>query len=500
MQDGFSFSVEFQEAIIGHCLINDKFFFKCQNKLKSVWFTDMMLATLFEQLVLSYKRYQYHFKSVDEFKSENFFLEQDEDKRQKFYNTIDRCVFQAQMGFDLDKITYRLTGFLKMSIFKEGLQNGANAFNKQGFDKAWEFTRKKLAEIEDASFEDNGLILDFSNPLDWIVRQEIKRKNAISTGSALLDKALGGGLFPSETCAFMAPSNTGKTTALVTIIRHALKQRKKVLFFLHEGNPEEIRLRILLSFMCVTKDMLYSMVKEDRYSQIIIKLSEHINKFLTFVPYVNTNSMFVEDVITMAKTLNQEQINKTGTGYDLIVDDYPKKLKSRHRAGSKDAVRHELAEVYDAFNFLAAELDTHCFVAIQTNRTGLKQNNGKVESEYLLGMEEVDEAFGIIQNLANVISLNRSPEDKAAKIVRMNIAKSRNEATDVVINTRTNYASMLLFGDKEYLHSGGLWPQDLGEHGFLESYMQDNNYKFDTSQIDQGLRKVAEQLKFGDAQ
>jgi hypothetical protein len=111
--------------------------------------------------------------------------------------------------------------------------------------------------------------------------------------------------------------------------------------------------------------------------------------------------------------------------------------------------RTELAEVYDVFNHIAINLDVHCFVAIQTNREGMKQNLGKIKSDQLIGMDLVDESYGIAQNMGNIITLNRSPEDKVLNIAKLSITKSRNDITDIAVITRTAYACTLTHGDKE---------------------------------------------------
>jgi hypothetical protein len=131
---------------------------------------------------------------------------------------------------------------------------------------------------------------------------------------------------------------------------------------------------------------------------------------------------------------------------------------------------------------------------MQTNRTGLKQNNGKVESDTLLGMEEIDESFGIAQNIANIISLTRSSPDKRLNILRLNVVKSRNSETDIAINTRTQYSCALTFGDKDLIALPDLMrgvSNDL-DKGCLVSYAQTDNRKESSDIINEELRKLEE--------
>ena len=50
------FNEAFQEAIIGHCLNDYKFFIQCNDKLKAQWFTaNPLIANVFEQMQRSFK-------------------------------------------------------------------------------------------------------------------------------------------------------------------------------------------------------------------------------------------------------------------------------------------------------------------------------------------------------------------------------------------------------------------------------------------------------------
>ena len=489
MSQDYPFTLEQQEAVIGHCLTNKSFFLKCKGKLKPSWFSkDIILSTIFDQLCKSFEKYNEFIQSSEEFKQEDFFQELDVKERTIYFNTIDRC--QGRLNqFNLNRLERELTGFLRTSLFKESIEEAARKYKINGMENAYNWTLSKLNDIKQATFIEDKLVMSFKNPELWVRQYEERRKDAISTGCKNLDDALGGGLFRKETCAVMAPVNQGKTMMLITLARNAIVDGRKVLFLIHEGYPEELRVRILASFLAIPMAWVYEWASSDK-SVYIKAASNYIDSHLKFIPYIKTGAMFVEDVIDVIKKMHQEEIELTGKGFDLVIDDYPKKLKSKLRLGNKESLyRTEVAEIYDNFNHLSTELDVHCFVAVQTNRTGLKMNNNKLkDSTTLLGMEEIDESFGIAQNLANIITLNRSPEDKSHDIVRLNIGKSRNSEVDVVVHSRTYYRGALLFADKEYIrgdYSKGL------RYGFLASYKYDKGTnKEDTNVIHNRLLQI----------
>lgn len=490
--EALPFNEEFQEAIIGHCIKDAKFFLKCSSKLQAEWFTkNYFLGAIFQQMCSYYKADSKTIQSSDELKNFSFFLEQTLTEKEKYYNLIERCKISAG-NFNLERIEKQLTAFLRISLFKESIEGAARRYKNSGYEEAYAWTKQRIDDLREASFEDQKNVLSFDNPGDWIVKQESRLTNGISTGSKILDNALGGGLFKKEACVIMAPVNTGKTVTMLTVARHAVWQKKHVLFLLHEGDPEEIRLRFLCSFLGIRKETLFVWNKDPIHRTKIIGASRILNQHLTLVPYIKTGGMFVEDVVELIKKMNEEKkINNDGKGYDLIIDDYPKKLRSRLRIGSKEGLhRAELAEIYDSFNHLSTEINVHCLIAAQTNRAGLKMNNNKMEATSLLGMEEVDESFGIMQNIPNVITLNRSADDRKRNILRINIAKSRNSVTDISINTRTNYSTFLTFGDKDLF---GVFGADL-EYGFLPADVQEDNSKVPSEDVDLALKKIEEIL------
>jgi replicative DNA helicase len=481
-----------QESIIGHCLTDFNFFLKCKKNLKKNWFTiNPLLGVVFEQLCKIHTRDNLYIKSIKEFKEEFFFKELTPQDRTKYFNLIDRCIHSSG-EFGLEKIKKKLTGFIRTSYFKESIEGAAKRYSSQGLDSAYEWTKKKIDELKDASFEDNAYVMGFSDTATWVTEAKKRREEAFSTGCAELDAALGGGLFRGETLAIMAPSNTGKTRCMITLARHLIKQKLHVLFFIHEGSPSMVRETILCSYLGVTRQRLFAMLENPDTRELVNEMGRDIEKYLTFVPYITTSGMYVEEVLEMTKDLNEALKNKrpNGKGYDVIMDDYPKKLKSRHASNSKEQLyRVVTADIYDSFNHLATELDCHVVVAVQTNRNGLRQNSGKVESNTVLGMEEVDEAYGIAQNLANIVTLNRSPEDKKLDIIRLNIAKSRNDETDNVVNIRSCYKAALLFGDRNMIDNGGVWETDVPNNS-CASRCQGNNKKEKSELVDASLRII----------
>lgn len=507
------FNEEFQQSIIGHCINDYRFFMQCKDKLKPQWFTkNIMLANIFEQMVESFNVHGTAPRSVAEVMNEPFFLEQNALEKEKYKQLMELCTYYAgsHKAFNLEKVKKQLTGFVRLCMFKEAVEGAGKQYKMGGFDKAYTWTKDKIEKIQGATFEDDAVALKFENSAEWLKDDILESTNAISTGNRKLDYALGGGLFRGETTSIMAPSNTGKTTFMITIVRHAIKQGKKVMWLTHEDNPRKLRKKMLAAFLGVSKNTLSNpeLLKDSKVRKDLFAAEKYIDEHLMYVPYAKIGNMYIEDVANEIYKRHKHMINTVGSGFDMIVDDYPKKLRIKNR--NPENYRTELAAVYDVFNQIAIELNVHCFVAIQTNREGLKQNMGKLKSDQLLGMDLVDEAYGIAQNMGNIIALNRSPDDKMYNIARFSIPKSRNDITDIAVNTRTAYAQTLTHGDanmfdtriqftildpsknfepKKVSHSFEMLKPEI-KGGFLASQGQNNNKLVPSSVINESLKQI----------
>jgi replicative DNA helicase len=431
--------------------------------------------------------------SPDDILNMNYFIAETKQVRDAYKALVDRCTKESHKSFTTEEIEKNLTGFARASLFKETIVNATDTFKNGKYESAYNWTQKKIEELLQTDFSHDLLAMDLSNPKDWFSDESKRKEEAITTGSKALDEALGGGLFRGETTAIMAPTNQGKTTALITMLRHAIVSGKRVMLFTHEGRPEAIRLSILSALSGIPKNQLYNAYQGGKLKTYIDRCTDLMSKKLTFIPYTYSGKMYVENVIQQAVTRQEEAISKGESPYDMIIDDYPKKLRSKFRSQSKDtAYRAELAEIYDEFNHLAAELNVHCLVAIQTNRAGAKKNKDASEA-MLVDLEEIDESYGIAQNMANVIGLNRSPQDQSLNIVSLTINKSRNNQTHVTVRSRTDYGCSLTHGDSEFFDNEYGAPFALfGHPKGLVAYKVDNSFKEPSGVIHAVLMRLEE--------
>jgi hypothetical protein len=164
-------------------------------------------------------------------------------------------------------------------------------------------------------------------------------------------------------------------------------------------------------------------------------MEDDLKQWLTFIPYIKAQ-MTVEDVIPLIRRKCEEAISQ-GRPYELLANDYPELLLSDYAKASRMEDRTRIAQVYLIFTQLANEMNLHCLVNIQTNRSGSSVNRAE---DRLLSMEDVAESWGAMAKVTNVITVNRSPNDMAKDRLTYYIVKSRSSGTGRAIVARTNFA------------------------------------------------------------
>ena len=489
------FSETQQEAIVGYCLLYPLFFMKCYRMIKPTWFTyNPRVSVIFDQLCKFYERENRHVRAPSELPDEAFFVEMSIDEQNKYRTLMTRCMVSANESTDLPRMEKYLTAFIRVCLFKEALSGGANIFKVKGFDDAYNKTKDKLQEIEKATFEDDSMVIPFANPEIWLAEDAVEKSKIISTGSKNFDEMLQGGLYPGDTTMIMAPTNTGKTTLMLTLARHAAVQGKDVLIIMHEGKQKAIRRQLLASLVGVSKHDLVKMAGANQ-AFVLKESAAFLDERVTYIHYSKSMSMYMEDVLTEIRKRNDERKIKFGKGYDMIVVDYPAKQRSRILSASRAPRHEELAYIYDQHQLLGGELGTHMLLAMQTNAGGYTQNKNAEEHKQYLDLDNIGGSFAINNNMPNVIALNRSTLDKGKEILHLTILKSRDAQTHITLHTFTDYSCSLTHGDSEMFTKFGM--PKFKDVGLMSSVTNDNlTYPTDTifATLDQMRQSKQEEI------
>lgn len=457
-KDAVVFDEKWQEATFGHMLTNKNFFEKCKMYVKPSWFQNPKISAicqLYYTAVDEKKRYL----TLSEFETLKISSMVDMKLAKSYFDTIERCKITTK-DIRIDIISEEMTAWAWSASARDLIEKGAMKYNQGEGSKIIDFFSNKLELIKRISFKQDALT-DLSNPIQFYTAFEEHRTNGVSTGSRMLDRLLVGdvtykkvledgseeidqvpGFIKGFTTVVLGPSNSGKSSLMATFARHIACQRKKVLFITHEGTESMNVDRIFKSYLEMNAQMISAaMTTESGRKELLDKTSE-IKDYLFYKHHNIAGGMYVEDVIAIIREINDREIAKDGRGLDVVIDDYPANLLSRMHANQKLERRHVLANNYRQFSSLGDELNIHMILPMQVNRSGYtKAKNG----DELLGQDDVAEAFEVCQIADNVISINRSDEDKRNKKVRLYIDKNRAGETGSVFWSQTDLSKSLMF-------------------------------------------------------
>lgn len=437
-----------QSALLGWMLRDDKVFVQVYRKVQPSWFLKAIHQKLFG-LILKCRAYIGHPPTKVELENYKEIHAEDNRTKMEILNAINRC-FSDSDQIRWEAIRAELTEWLKSKILQDMIIKSATTWNRGEWQQSGRIMSDGVRAYNEAQFEE-GIEYSFDNLDSLIMGQELERQNALTTGLPLLDAALlngatVGGMLRGDTTILMAPVNTGKTTSMWTIARHNIMAGKSVLAMSHEGRPEDLALKMLRSILSVSELELINMYRDPVGLQRIIDAQKILKARFTYIPY-NRAGMKVEDVLPIIRRAQEERRAKTGQGYDLLVVDYPAKLTTEQQSRGTTALRTSIEVVYDYYVQLALEYKFHALLAIQTNREGSKVNKGE-NTNRLLMMEDVAEAFGAMMIASNVITLNRSPRAQKEHWLTYFVAKSRSNQVGTAVVARTNFAASITHSDR----------------------------------------------------
>lgn len=463
------FNNEFQEAIIGHMISDYTFFLRCVMQLKNTWFRSPITAELFDISRKFYEVNKRHFISLSEIKSEIQKAHPIISDAKPYLTHLDLCVLSSK-NIGLDVMSKDMTDWIKVTKFEQAVLVSTAEHNRKNYAEARKIITNEIKELQQCGFEDDGLnrynqlICDIENskeqykdcltighPLfDEILLEGSMKRNPFD-GSTMAKRPAGelyaemttGSLVKGDTTMILGPSNSGKTTSVISIIVANLYCGRDILHITHEMAPEIIKMKLVQCFVRMTRAELMNRKRTSNpnldYTSTLDNVGKQIDNLLTYRSWIKGGGMYVEDVIAWIN-LRQEQLKaRKGKGYDLLVVDYPGKLISG-RHGKNHSNWEQLDYVYDQFVNLALEHKFHALLPVQTNREGFRVNNGDSENSRLLDQGDVGGSFGVMQRASTVITLNRNPSYQQHEIMMFNVAKSRNGSTNCIFATATDFA------------------------------------------------------------
>ena len=446
-----------QEAVFGHAMASEEFYSKHRQYVKPEWYQNPRIQRMCRELYQFEDTYKRRPKSPNEFFSATYAPLSDMAEKRQMQQAFEMAK-QAAETIGEDVISKTMTAWIKLSMYKDGITESAKKYNLGNGKEAIDYVASKIQAIQEASFEKSDVV-KIPDPVDFYANRRSTLTKGVSTGHVLFDEILVGqdtyvdengvtkqipGLISHETTAVVGPANSGKSTFFSTLIRHAIMEKKTVLYMTHEDNWSKYMDKIFQSvLMRSAKDIQY-MLNDEQGRLELHGASQMVGQYLKYIPYNKSGGMYVEDIIPLIRMENNKMKAQTGKGFDLLVSDYPGLLMSRDMRKTRTEHRIEIAHIYREYSHIADELGFHAVLGVQTNRQGYKQAR---EGETMLGMDSIGESFGIAQIAHNVITINRSEDDIKKSQVNLFVSKSRSSQTGLTFTSNTNMAASYMWGN-----------------------------------------------------
>lgn len=444
------FSESKQDAVLGFYLTTDSFFMQAKDRLKPEWFLDKTNENIFRAKVGFYEQFK-KIPSVEEVINLPEFQLEDARVRGRVHAKISKAVAKTN-EYHLAALLPEITDWMQSRIIAAGIRKSAKLFQDKKIRESHDHAKLWTRMVEEVKFEED-LEERFDRYQELFDNQQAEYEDAITIGNPHFDKLITpmanhGSLLRGDTTMYLASTNTGKSTAIITTIAHNLKHGKSVMWLVHEGRPDDLKIKLWCALLDKSQAQVFAMYKTPEGRRQLDMALLWINKHLTFVPMMKAG-LCVEEVETIIRRKWEERAAKLGQdkSYVLLADDYPAKLSTKKANGGQWAPRQIIHESYNYFVQLALEYKFHSLLAIQTNREGSKVNRGDKKDEgRLLMMEDVSESFGTMQIATNVISINRDHAAANKDRVTFFICKSRSNVTGWAFCTKSKYSHALTHG------------------------------------------------------
>lgn len=441
------FSEKKQNALLGHLLTKARFFQQALPHVKPGWFLHPFNQKIWSAMTSFHKEYGRAPKKDEIIEAPSAVVE-DQGTKNRLRAHAGECLVDAEhIGYDV--LEKELTEWMHARVYFQGMVKSNQLYHAQNLKDALAEIRNVSKVVEEVKFGGDDEF-DPTNYADLFKAEEAELEDALSTGSSALDSLLNpsaksGSLLKGDLTCLLGGVNAGKTRTMVSIACHNAKARKKnVLLVAHEDRKMGIFSGIWCHFLSNPaagqfmdqKLLLQTWGTPAMRRKMDIILEAIWKRHFVYMPMMRAG-LTVEEVVNAIRRKQDEfAARHNGEGFDLILDDYPAKLRTEIGAGGKLENRHREAIVYQMFRDLASELNNHGIVAGQVNREANKKMKGLSQhhkERELLTMEDKEEAWGPMQSAVNVISINRDDEAKRRQCVTYGLCKSRSGETGYAV-------------------------------------------------------------------
>lgn len=324
---------------------------------------------------------------------------------------------------DIDYIKDKILSFGKRQALVDAILESAEILEKESdtqYSKIEKLTKDALLVGEGI----NDLGSDIYEGIEERFVSYLNSEDVIEripTEMEMLDQCLGGGLGRSELGCVIAPPGRGKTTFLVSVGAAAIENGYDVLHVSLENNEKQILrnydMRLLKKNMDYIKDnidkSIAAMFNIKKFRRGKLKVKKYPTKSAT---------------ITTLRALLDQLKAVEGFTPDVVIIDYGMLLKPLQNYSDK---RNGIEDNYEQIRALADDYNCAVWTAAQGNRGAL--------SKKIVTTADLAECFAISNVCDVMVALCQTQKEKMKGVMRLFLAKVRDNADALVLNGRVLY-------------------------------------------------------------
>jgi len=366
------------------------------------------------------------------------------DKTKQIYIDTLHQLHQLKDSINSEFILTELKQFIRQQNLKLALVEAVECVKQGQVSQAEVVLYNSLRHTLDVF--DSGIHFDNTKQILGFLN---KQDDIFYTGIYDLDKS---GVCPArkELFTFLAPSNRGKSWALIHFGKKSLQQRLKVLHISLEMSEDRIAQRYIQSFFSISKN-------SSEVSLPIID-RDRLGKFVGVTTHLESNILTFQDSKIHAKL--KDKLEKIGTRYSLVIKQFPtghltisalqaylNNLEQSEKfipdiiildyadlmkIDTKN-LRIDTGRIYKELRGIAVERNIALITASQSNRES--------ESVTLITMKHLAEDYSKAAISDNIVSYNQTALEKKLGLARLFVAKSRNDESGQTIIITQSYTT-----------------------------------------------------------
>lgn len=365
-----------------------------------------------------------------------------EPKTSQMYTDTLYQMHQLKEEINTKFVVSQLQSFIRQQNLKLALIEAVDFVKDSKIEQAEVVLSKALKNTLDV-FDPGTRFFKPQEALNFLNRED----DPFYTGIQELDKR-GIGPARKELFTMLAPSNRGKTWALIHFGKKALLQRLKVLHISLEMSEDRISQRYIQSFFSVSKN--------NNKAVLPVMEKDTLGKFVTIDTHMNKNTTTLRD--TNINVVLKKKLEKTRGRYSLIIKQFPTGALTMHALQAylnnleqaekfiPDMIiidyadlmqidganlRIDTGRIYKELRGLAVERNIAMITASQSNR--------EAENVKLITMRHLAEDYSKAAISDNIISYNQTSLEKKLGLARLFVAKSRNDMNGQTIIITQSY-------------------------------------------------------------